>query len=202
MHDWIEQLPTGTQRSYPASSMIARPGEPDNRVFILVTGRARISLLGGAKEQTLGYLEQGGLFVTHTPTWVEAIEPTTVLSWPMADLRGLISRQPDVAMIALREIGQIMSAALELIEDLAFRSVEGRLARFLIRESSGRKDGTILLVESTERLATRLGTSRQTLSTLINRMQRERLIEKAGRQCMRIIDPDRLIDMTDDVSGR
>lgn len=133
MKPWLEHLKGGQISEYPRDSLISQPDTLHNQLFVVESGRARICLLGGAREQTLTYLEPGAVFVTHTPTWIEALEPTRIRSWPLQDLRALLNEQPEVAIVALREVGQLLAVTLELIEDLAFRSVEARLARYLLR---------------------------------------------------------------------
>lgn len=192
MKNWIAHLPAGTNSEYGKGEYISHPQAHDNRLIILRSGQVRICLLGGAREQTLGYLNSGSLFVTHTPAWLEVVQPTQITSWPLTELRELIIQQPDMAIMALREVGQLMSNTIELIENLAFRSAEERLARHLLRTDSGSPSASVTLIDNIERTASFLGISRQTLSTLINQMQKEGIIEKTGRQTYLIIDRDRL----------
>lgn len=201
MNPWTGNLQKGRRDTYEPGSLISAPHTKNNRFFIIESGRARICLIGGAKEQTLSYLEAGGLFVTHTPTWIEAVEPSTIQSWPMSELRDLIIRQPDMAICALREIGGIVSTCLELIEDLAFRSVESRLARYLLAQHKEAESGAFTLADSTERMATLLGTSRQTLSTIINRLERQNIIRRTARRTYEVLDSQSLIITADDLSG-
>ncbi len=201
MNPWTGNLSQGRRVEYDPGALISSPHSKDNRFFIIERGRARVCLIGGAKEQTLSYLEAGGLFVTHTPTWIEAVEPSVLQSWPMSALRDLIIRQPDMAICALREIGCIVSTCLELIEDLAFRSVESRLARYLLSQHRQANGTAFTLSDSTERMATLLGTSRQTLSTIINRLERENIIRRTGRRTYEVLDSESLMITADDLSG-
>lgn len=200
MIPWLEELPGGQNTHYSRGSFIAQPGSGSNRLFALETGRARICLLGGAREQTLMYLTPGSLFVTHTPTWVEALEPTQVRSWPLQNLQALIESNPKVAMAALKEVGRLLAVSLELIESLSLHSVEHRLARYLLRQSDPRT-GELSLQDSVSEIATLLGTSRQTLSTLINRMIREQILIRQGRRTFRISQPEYLKALADDLSA-
>ncbi len=202
MASWIEQLPGGKSVRYGTGEFVARPDQNENRVFVLEQGRARIVMIGSAREQTLGYLNVGGIFVSHTPTWIEALEPTSIVQWPISELRSLISQQPDVAIIALREIGKLMQHALSLIEDLSFRSVEERLARYLVREASLNSESVVCFKDNTEALASLLGTSRQTLSTLLNRFQREGIIRKIDRKQFQLIEINYLSALGNQLSAR
>ncbi|OSM06839.1 Crp/Fnr family transcriptional regulator [Magnetofaba australis] len=185
-------LPDGQRRRYEPRAIISDPSSRDDLVFMLQSGRARIYLLGVSREQTLGELKPGGIFVTHAPVWVEALETTEILAWPMAQLRALIVAQPDIAMAALREVGKLLQSSIDCIEGLAFHSVEGRLARFLLAESSRQGGRVIAVADTMEMLATRLGASRQTLSTLLNQLVKDGIIARPERQRLEILDPDAL----------
>ncbi|GAA0304065.1 Crp/Fnr family transcriptional regulator [Rhodovulum strictum] len=199
--DWLAGLDGGTRRHYPAGATIAEPGDGPDRLFVLDEGRARICLSGAGRDLTLGHLHPGGVFVTHTRARVEALEPCTLVAWPVGEMLRLIARQPDLGLAAFREIGLLLAGALDLIEDLAFRPVGARLARFLLAEAARQNSATIRLADSTEALATALGTSRQTLSTLLNQLIREGLIERAGRRQLRLLRPERLADLAELSSG-
>lgn len=189
---WLSRLEGGLTRRHAPGEAIALPEAAENRVFILKSGLARISLSGAARPLTLGYLRPGGIFVTHTRAWVEALEASEVQSWPVEAMLELIAREPELGVAAFREVGVLLFGALNLIEDLAFRSVEARVARFLLAERRIQGADRIRLVETTEALATALGTSRQTLSTLLTRLTREGAIARPDRRHIDILDCDRL----------
>ena len=147
------------------------------------------------KELTLGWLKPGSLYVTHTRALIEALSPCALQSWPMGELQALLTTRPELALSALREVGMMSHQATNLIEDLAFRSVEQRLARYLFLEHSDQnegKEGVIRLTGHTELLASLLGTSRQTLSSLMNRLIKSGVLERVDRQHLRICDPQQL----------
>lgn len=199
--DWLSRLPKGLRRRHAPGETIARPGSRTNRFFVLDSGLARIGLNAAAKELVIGYLRPGGIYVTHTRAWVEALEPCDVVSWPVEEMLGLVAREPELGIAAFREIGRVLNGALSLIEDLAFRPVESRLARFLLAERQTQGSDRIRLIDTTEALASALGTSRQTLSTLLNRLIREGVIARPDRRHLEILRPDRLADLSELSSG-
>ncbi|EKX56093.1 Carbon monoxide-responsive transcriptional activator CooA [Rhodobacter sp. AKP1] len=198
---WLSRLPKGVRRHHGAGEVICRPETRSNRFFVLDAGLARICLNAASKELVIGYLRPGGLYVTHTRAWVEALDPCEVVSWPVEEMLGLVTREPELGATAFREIGSLLNGALSLIEDLAFRSVESRLARFLLAEAQAQGGNRIRLVEPTEALANALGTSRQTLSTLLNRLIREGVIARPDRRHLLLLCPDRLRDLSELSSG-
>jgi len=206
---WIGELPGGLRRRFEPGTAIARPGDVDgygdgkgpDRLFVLDEGLARICLNGAARALTIGYLRPGGAYVTHTRAWVEAVSPCTVISWPVGEMLALLTRQPALGLAAFREVGQLLHGALNLIEDLAFRPVESRFARFLLNERALQNSDLIRQIDSTESLAAALGTSRQTLSTLINRLIREGVLARPDRRHLRLLDIARLEAMVDLSAG-
>ncbi|MGP3698087.1 Crp/Fnr family transcriptional regulator [Rhodobacter sp. NSM] len=198
---WLARLPRGLRRQYGPGEAIVRPEQRGNRVFLLDSGLARICLTAASRELVLGYLRPGGFYVTHTRAWVEALETCEVVSWPVEDMLHLVSREPELGLAAFREIGRVLQGALSLIEDLAFRPVESRLARFLLSERRTQGADRIRLIDTTEALANALGTSRQTLSTLVNRLIREGVIARPDRRHIDLLRPDRLEEMSELSSG-
>ena len=197
---WIQQLPEGTEKPFRTGDMLSRPDCGPDQVFLLKEGSARICLSGEQKELTLGWLKAGSIYVPHTRAWVEALSPGCIVSWPIGQLHELISTRPELALVALREVGMMLHQATNLIEDLAFRPVESRLARYLLLEHSdqnaGPKDDIIELTGHTELLASLLGTSRQTLSTLLNRLIKEGVLQRPDRRHLQLINIPRLQELS------
>lgn len=189
---WISELPPGQSHDYAVGEMICRPDSVANRVFVLHSGSARICLSAEQKELTLGWLRPGSIYVTHTRAWVEALEPSRVISWPIERLQALITSRPELALSAMREVGMMLHQATNLIEDLAFRPVEARLARYLLLEHSDQQSVVIRLTGHTELLASLVGTSRQTLSTLVNRLIKEGVLRRPDRRHLELLDLERL----------
>ncbi len=99
---------------------------------------------------------------------------------------GKLSALPEAAPVVIRVLAQSLGNAMQIIEDLAFRDVEGRLARFLdgmlLRKGElvDARSWRLPLELNTEDIAQLLGTTRQTLSSLIARLTREGILERDG----------------------
>lgn len=198
--DWLAALEGGVVRSYAPGETIASPEALTDRLFVVQTGLVRLSLTEAGKELTLGFLRPGGIYVTHTRAWVTAVETAQLTSWPVGEMLALVTRAPALGVAAFAEVGQLLRGALDLLEDLAFRPVSARLARFILAETAAQGGAVIVLPDSTERLATALGTSRQTLSTLLNGLIRDGILARPDRRHLRLIDRDRLARLGE-VSG-
>ncbi|ALG68842.1 Crp/Fnr family transcriptional regulator [Beggiatoa leptomitoformis] len=185
---WLPTLEEGQARVYVAGEIISRPEKTADQFFVIQQGQARVFLCADNKELTIGYLKPNSIYVTHTRAWIEAVTDTEIMSWPIRQLKALMSVKPEIAVSAMQEIGTMLRNTLDIIEDLAFRSVEARLARYLLMEYNEQKQTTIKLIGNTEILASLLGTTRQTFSTIINRMIKEGILNRADRQCLTLLN--------------
>ncbi|MFM2479355.1 Crp/Fnr family transcriptional regulator [Celerinatantimonas sp. MCCC 1A17872] len=198
---WYEYLEHGREKTYPAHSIICTPKQEDNRVFVMRSGQAKICLYGAAREQTLGFLAPPSLYVTHTPVWVEAITECSIKSWPIQQIMELFKADPSLSIRVISEIGKLLSHAIEMIEDFAFRNVESRLARYLVFESQRCGEGVVQLPGNTETLASLLGTSRQTLSTILSRMAKQGWITRVDAKHIQLRDIQQLSQLVDPLSS-
>ena len=165
--------------------MLGEPRGQRDSVFLLREGRIRVFLAFDDKEYTLAFLEPGDLYSTHSRAYLQAVRDSEVLVAETAAVMGRLSTLPGATPAILRVLGEALGNSMRIIEDLAFRDVEGRLARFLdgmlARRGVARDDGVHLALDlTTEDLARLLGTTRQTLSSLLNRLSREGILARAG----------------------
>ena len=165
--------------------MLGEPRGQRDSVFLLREGRIRVFLAFDDKEYTLAFLEPGDLYSTHSRAYLQAVRDGEVLVAETAAVMGRLTSLPGATPAILRVLGAALGNSMRIIEDLAFRDVEGRLARFLdgmlARRGVARDDGVHLALDlTTEDLARLLGTTRQTLSSLLNRLAREGILARAG----------------------
>jgi len=88
-----------------------------------------------------------------------------------ADLLALIRRHPDLALATLSSMAGQLRELVQLVEDLAFRSVRARLARQLLAEAG---EGAAELTH--QELAERAGTVREMAGRALRRMAQEGLV--------------------------
>ncbi|WP_181409701.1 Crp/Fnr family transcriptional regulator [Martelella alba] len=168
-----------------------------DQILIVRTGRLRVYLATQERELSLTYLLPGDAFSTHTRAQLSAQENSRILIAP----RRLVERQlghfPLLQEAIFRVLAATLSQSLTMIEDLAFHPVRGRLARYLLRQTSQQPDEqeagiVIQLALSMEEIATLIGTTRQTASTELNAMVKDGVIARNGRSGLVILQPERL----------
>lgn len=125
-----------------------------------------------------------------------AVEPTRLVLIPKEAVLGLCRRHPAVALSMLEALAKRVRRFAGLVEDLAFRQVTERLARYL--EASAAASGGLVppgavvdLALTREQLAARLGTVRELVSRALAQLERGGAI-KRGRAGIVIRDPGRL----------
>jgi CRP/FNR family transcriptional regulator len=124
-------------------------------------------------------------------TTARAMSPVHCLLLPRAALLRLLTRHPDLALAALRELAGQLRELVVLVEDLAFRSVRERLARQLLKEAG---EGTAELTH--QELAERTGTVREIAGRALRQLAQEGLV-RLERGRVIVLDRDGLAQIVD-----
>lgn len=188
-------------------SPIARQDEPGDALFIIMAGRVKVVVPGdNGREVTLSVLRAGDIFGemslfdgARRSANVVAIDPTTVLLLPRADLERHLAEHPATAMRLLAELARRLRRADETIAELALCDVSERLVRKLIglaREEGGElPEGLMIRRRPTQQdLANMVGSCRETISRTFNSLARKGLIVSKGRG---LIVTRRLVQMAE-----
>ena len=180
-----------------ANGALFRDAEDDDQVFVVKTGRLRIYLATQERELSIAYLTVGDMYSAHTRAHLQAVQPTVLLMARRDVLMHELSRYPALRAAIIRVLARVLNQALTIIEDLAFHSVRGRLARYLLRSAGRQKtalaDGSLIAIDlHMEDIAALLGTTRQTASTELNAMMHAGVLDRHGRRGYVIRDLERL----------
>lgn len=182
-------------RRYTKGAFICQPGRGDNRVFIVAKGRARVYLGCDEKEFSLGILNKGDIYATHTRAFVQVLDDVEILVVDVTTFRRKMLNDPQVAKSMVGVLGSMLEMSFGIIEGLVFKDVNSRLATLLMSESKRHgvrgADGRVIiqLDLSMEQIAGLLGSTRQTVSTLLNGLLRQGVIKKLERGRLLVCDP-------------
>lgn len=187
-------------RHYDRKTLIYSPFEEKNLVFVVRSGRLRIYLAYEDKEFTLALLEKGDVFSTHTPAFVQALEGAEILVCSTATFREALARRPEFSLTMVKVLGELLRNSIETIEGLAFKDVRLRLVDFLVGAAADRgratPQGTVVqLGLGTEDIALLVGTTRQTISQIVNDFIKADLLRKIDRKTLLIKDLDAFKEM-------
>lgn len=187
-----------TRQRLARGYLLSTPGAARNRILYLQEGRIRVFVASEDKELTLAYLSAGELFSTHTRAYLRCESACMLLSMPTGEFARSMAHEPGMLGLVMPVLGRILDNSIALIEDLAFRDVAGRLARFML--VSARQQGVALapgmrftLDLAASEIALLLGCTRQTVSSLFRRMEREAIIMRSARRQFVVLQPEQLL---------
>ena len=190
--------------SYGKNETIYIPGDPSETVFLLKKGRVKISRLSEeGREATLAILEPGEIFgelealqAVPRESLVQALEPVMVCEIRREDFNRYLYQYPEVGGRVIKWFGGRLRQIETRVSDLVFKSASARLAHLLLDlgHSMGiRENGSVRLQSrlTHQNLANLIGTSRETVSTLISQFVNHGLIAQDKRYIL-ILDENRL----------
>jgi CRP/FNR family transcriptional regulator, carbon monoxide oxidation system transcription regulator len=178
---------------FPKKTLIYSPFEERNLIFIVKSGRLRVYLSYEEKEFTLAILEAGAIFSTHTQAFVQALDGAEILICDTMKIQRQMFNVPEVSLVMVRVLGDLLKNSIATIESLAFKDVRRRLVEYLIgvEADRGRPTDAGSVVElgvSTEDIALLIGTTRQTISQILNDLIKSGMLEKVNRRTLLIKD--------------
>lgn len=175
-----------TAVSYSKGQLVYAPGHAKDLVFIVKTGRLRVYLAMEDKEFSLGMLDPGDVYTSHTRAHVTTVEDATLLTMPSGEFHGHMITYPAFSRTIVSILGEMLKQSFTIIDNLVFKDITGRLTDFFFYEAEHNgqvvEGGTLVHLDLTmEQLAALIGSSRQTVSTIINSMLRSGVIKKSER---------------------
>jgi len=189
--DFFESNSVGVR--YPQGGILFREGEKSDAVFVLCSGRVKISTVSRhGRTMILRIAQTGDVLglsaalgaVTHEAT-AESIQPSTLRVVKSRIFADMLERFPEVGMATAKAVSQDYRAAFEEARRIALGGTPaGRLANLLLDWTSKGKDSstgkTINMPLTHEELASMTGTSRETVTRTLGRLRKDKIIETHG----------------------
>ncbi len=189
-------------------------GDPACRLFVMLQGRVKVSQITPEGHQiVVRYAGEGESFgcvslygAREYPATGEAVTPSEALSWSREAMEGLMSRNPVIALNALRVLGRELFDIRSRYRELATERVERRIARALLRlvRQAGRKIDTGVLIDfpvSRQDLGELTGTTLHTVSRILSGWEQKEIIASARRRIV-IRRPHALVSIAEDLEGK
>lgn len=179
---------------YSRGMIIFSEGEPALGLLLVGNGVVRVVKRSpGGREQTLRFIDPGQIFAEAPlfdgglyPASAEAFTDILLYTLPVADFRALLRTVPRLAETALAMLAARNRHLTEIVENLAFRPVIGRVARTLLDEPH----------EQTQtQMAATVGAAREMVNRSLHILEREGVIRMAGGH-ITILDRERLATFT------
>jgi CRP/FNR family transcriptional regulator len=172
-------------RSYPAGDLIFMQGEEAHCFYILLGGKVQIYKISReGKEMILHLFGPGDIFaevpvfsgIPNYPANSLCTEDVQVLAIEGKGFKALVQENPDMALSLLSVFAQRLHKFSEIIEDLSLRTVDSRLAKYLLSLSENSPDKAVIYIQK-KTLAAILGTIPETLSRTFKKLSEKGLIE-------------------------
>jgi CRP/FNR family transcriptional regulator len=194
-------------RSYNKGEPVFFEGEEGAGFFVVLAGRVKIFKTSPeGKEQILHMFETGECFgevAVFTgqgyPANALSESKSSLLFFPRAGFVELVKREPSLALNMLAVLSMRLRRFAGLIENLSLKEVPGRLAAYLLYLGEKEKDppdarSDVRLDISKGQLASLLGTIPETLSRILNKMNRLEMIRSDGSK-ITILDREALEEL-------
>ena len=171
---------------------IYHPGTLSNSVYLVEKGRVKLAYLDeSGKKLTLAILDVGEIFgemclvgEKHRRHLATAIEETIVRCISKKAFTEVINSRPVNSHILVQHFAHRMREFEETLEDLAFRDIQARLSRQLLKLSDEygveTKEGILISFPVTHKeLADMIGSARENTTLALNRFEREGILNKS-----------------------
>jgi CRP-like cAMP-binding protein len=153
----------------PAGAFVQLEGDPAEAMYVIAQGHVKIARTSAAgREQVLNVLGPGSHFNTvpifdggACPANAQAIGDVELLALPRDAMRRVAEQHPALALALLREFTGRVRHLVNLVDELALHTVQGRLAGLLLAQAEAAERGAAGPPLTQAEMAARLGTVRE-----------------------------------------
>jgi CRP/FNR family transcriptional regulator, nitrogen oxide reductase regulator len=193
------------ERHLSRRQMLFSQGEIRRHVFLIVSGRLKLTQLGPSGDEVILWLRGPGDVVgglgsaprTTNDSGAQAIEPCHVVFWDAGTIDSLSERFPVLQRNMVTILVECLHGIQDRFHELATEKVASRLARTLVRllGSVGQRTGEVVRIGlSREELAQMTGTTLFAVSRLLSEWTQRGIID-ARREAVLIFDDSRLFEL-------
>ena len=174
------------QHSYPAGQMLLLEGAASSVLYVVQTGRVKLFKTSSkGREQVLALLRPGDMFNEvavldrgPNPASAQALQDGTLFLLRRRDLLRFMTERPGVALAVTQNLAHRLRAALDLVEDLAFRDVTSRVAKILLGRDGDEGEGARRAPWLTqELLAAMAGSRREVVGRALKALHQEGAVQ-------------------------
>ncbi len=181
-------------QQYDTRQVVFLEGEQDVALYIVRVGWLKaVKTSPDGREQVLHFIGPGevfnaiGVFVeSANPATVIALEPTTVWVIQQTVILKLLDQHPELGRVIIQRLAERVQQLIHMVEDLSLRTIEARLARYLIEQSTEEQLSRPRWATQAE-MANRLGTVPDVLNRALRSLAKDNLI-RVERHQIQILD--------------
>jgi len=195
-------LGVARERKHTRGDLLFSQGEEAEGFYLVCEGRVKIYKLSpDGKERILHIVHRGQSFAEAAifgdgryPAFAEPLEATRLVFFPRQEFLDLLHAQAQIAINMIGGLSRFLRQFAMQIEELTFKDVPARLARYLLDLADDAESVTLPITKT--QLASRLGTVSETLSRTLRKLSDEAIIRVQGKQ-IDLLDYDRLVDLAE-----
>lgn len=180
-----------TMKPVKKGTIIISPMNPIKSLFLLKKGQVRLYRVNAqGKQFTTDILVDGNLFgettsfsITDNEMYVEAMTDTYLCTMAKEEFETFIAKNPQISLKLINILSSRLKDTYDLSEKIALGDVKYRVLFLLVKlsERSGKRKKewqTIEIKLTHADIATMVGSSRETVSTIISRLRKDGLLKK------------------------
>jgi len=181
-------------RQYPRNTIVLAEGQPGNELLIVESGRIKVYVSNADGRELVLYHAGAGDYVGELSiidgesrsATVKTMEKSSFLVLNQNDLRELMQRDPDFAMVIVQTLTRKLRIATDQVRSLGLDPVYRRLTSLLSNKAIEEADSGLQVVEkiSHRQIADQIGSSREMVSKLMRDLEQGEYI---------ICDGDRIV---------
>jgi len=189
-------------RRMARGEVLFEEGAAADGFYIVAHGKVKVYKLSpDGRERILHVVQPGSSFAEAAifddgryPAFAEPLDESLLLFFPKREFLDLLHHHSQLAINMIAGLSRFLRLFTMQIEDLTFRDVPARLARYLL---GLKRDGAMsVLPVSKTQLASNLGTTSETLSRTFRKLSDDDIIRVQGKE-IEILDPERLADLAE-----
>ena len=183
-----------SEMNYPKNKIIFIENEEGYKLYIILKGSVKVvKIFDSGEEIILAVLHKGDFFgdmslLDGNPRSATVIsnEDTILLIINRNNFEKVIEKYPQIALKLLKELTLRLRRADELIGNLAFMKVTGRVAGVLLKlaEEHGRETKEGILIKSRpthQTIASMVGSTRETVTRVLKQLEERKYIRMTGK---------------------
>lgn len=199
-----------TKKDYQKGSVLFTKGDATKQLHILRYGRVKLyEMSEDGRQQIIRLLEPGdffgelALFIEnqHYVLNAETLEDTGICLLSRDDLKALIHQNPEISLGIMKALTDRLTYAETFISTLTLKTIEQRLISWLL--AMAEKEGVIIsqgirlnIHLPRHELASLFGTTRETISRKLSKLQANGLIAINGQKQIIILNKDELTHLS------
>jgi len=194
----------GVKASLPRGARLFQEGDPSGGVYVLCTGQVKLSCTSREGRTLILKIAMPGdvlglgavISGTSYEVTAETVQPTEIKSIRREEFLAFLHKHGEASLHAAKSLSEEYKAAFFDARRLALSgSAAGRLASVLLEwgraTSCGKPEMRFTMALTHEELANLVGSSRETVTRMLGRFKKEKMIQIRGSSVL-IVAPDKL----------